>query len=107
MKRLILIFLIPALVLAGALIWVKRSTDDDAAARLLQIFQQFDENHQGVLSKEQQAKAIVSLQKTHGVQWAEQVGKMLERARNEDGTVTEANWKKLVAEFGKAPATKE
>lgn len=97
--------LVVAALLTQACVSHRSYGDDAVASKLLALFPNFDADHNGFLSKEEQARAVESTQKTYGDHWAQQVQTMFSRAAAADGSVSAEAWKKQVAEFSKpAPA---
>ena len=71
---------------------------------MLALMPQFDADHNGALSPDEQARAVEDVRKTYGATWSEQISNMFGRAVAPDKSVTAARWEKEVAAFGKLPA---
>ena len=93
------------LLISLALLSASCSRADDAvAAKMLALMPQFDADHNGALSPDEQARAVEDVRKTYGATWSEQISNMFGRAVAPDKSVTAARWEKEVAAFGKLPA---
>jgi predicted acyl esterase len=77
--------------------------DDAGAAKLLALFPKFDADHSGVLSPEEQTKAVESVKKIYGDQWAQQIRNMFASAAAADKSVSMESWRQQVANYGHAP----
>jgi hypothetical protein len=98
MKRLLALLLF---VIAPFHSWA----DDAGNAKLLALFPRFDADHSGALSSEEQAKAVESVRKIYGDQWARQIQKMFALAAAPDKSVTAENWRRQVADYGRPPVS--
>jgi predicted acyl esterase len=99
MKRLLALLLV-VFAFCGHLL-----ADDAVNAKLLALFQQSDTNHDGTLSPEEQARAVESVKKIYGDQWAQQVQKMFAHAAAaSDQSVSADSWRAEVARFGRSTA---
>jgi hypothetical protein len=67
------------------------------------LFPQFDADHSGVLSTEEQTRAVASVRNAHGEQWSQRIQNMFAHAAAQDRSVSAANWRTQVAGYG-APA---
>jgi len=98
MKRLLTLALLLALVSHHAL------AEDPVTAKLLAVFSQFDANHSGKLSPEEQSSAAELVKQFYGEKWALQVRKMFALAAEADKSVSLESWRKVVADYGRPPA---
>ena len=78
--------------------------DDAVTAKMLDLFPQFDADHNGFLSSEEQARAVESVRIIYGDQWAQQMQNMFARAAAADKSVNAESWRKEIANYGRQPA---
>jgi hypothetical protein len=102
--RLFLALLPVLLVPVLALVPWRVSGDDAVAAKLLALFSQFDADHNGLLSPEEQARAVDQVKTTYGDKWAQQVQTMFGQAASPDKSISTANWSQQVAAYAHGAA---
>ena len=76
---------------------------DPVIDRMKALFPQFDADRNSVLSSEEQARAVASVQKRYGEQWAQNIQGMFARAASADASVSAANWQAQVEAYGRPP----
>jgi predicted acyl esterase len=79
---------------------------DGVTAIMLALFGQYDADHNGVLSPQEQARTVDAVKSTYGPSWAARIQKMFARAASQNGSVTAEGWKKEVANYDRVPPTK-
>ncbi|TAN36786.1 MAG: CocE/NonD family hydrolase [Verrucomicrobia bacterium] len=73
--------------------------DDSVNAKLLALFPQFDADHNGKLSSDEQAKTLAFVRKQYGAVWAQRV-QALFKAAADDGSVLQARWQEKARRYG-------
>lgn len=75
--------------------------EDALAGKLKNLFTRADQDHNKVLSTQEQTQAVAYVQQRYGGTWAQQVQRMLTQAAAADQSVTSESWLKQVAEMTK------
>ena len=79
------------------------ATTDPVVTKMKALFPQFDADHNSTLSPEEQTHAVAFVRTSYGEQWSQRIHTMFARAAAPDKSVSAANWRTQVADYGATP----